>query len=362
MDEVAQLFRQAALDGSWETALQGLAGLCGGNAAELIGVGAAGETPFHRAYNIDFANLPEFIERGGWDPQRNARVRMGLAAPLLQPITEAHSGDLDAVLDTELYADYFSRQDILFNAQTTLMRGRSGVVGLAVCHTRSHGLASAAELDALGWIAPHVQDAVRLQLALEGHGAQVLSGSLDILGAAAFICTADGQVRRMTAAAEALARSGAHLGVVHGRLGAAHPQDKARFEAALGRAGRERMWNPRSTQLLLRSRLDGSVLVCEIAPLPLKDFPMGLAGAVLVIARPPRSGAPSSEALQGAFGLTPAECQVALAIAGGLSPADVARQRGASTGTVRSQLKSVAAKLGVSRQAEIAALIASLRG
>lgn len=60
------------------------------------------------------------------------------------------------------------------------------------------------------------------------------------------------------------------------------------------------------------------------------------------------------------FGLTPAEAAVAVAIAEGRAPADIAAEHGVAISTIRAQLNSVFAKMGVSRQAEVAVALAAL--
>lgn len=58
-----------------------------------------------------------------------------------------------------------------------------------------------------------------------------------------------------------------------------------------------------------------------------------------------------------AFELSPAEARVAVALANGASPKDIARRHGVSYNTVRSQVASVHAKFGVSRTADLVATI-----
>ncbi|MBK9362861.1 MAG: helix-turn-helix transcriptional regulator [Rubrivivax sp.] len=60
------------------------------------------------------------------------------------------------------------------------------------------------------------------------------------------------------------------------------------------------------------------------------------------------------------YGFTPAEAAVAVAVAQGRTPADIAARHGVARSTVRAQLNSVFAKMGVSRQAELAAALAGL--
>lgn len=358
MREVGDRFRQAAFDDSWESALAGLADACGGRAAQLIGIGPEAAVPFNRAHNIDPEALAEFVAIGGGDPGRNARVRAGLRAPLLEVLTEADFGDLDAVLGSDLYADLFRRHDIPFSLQTTLMRSDAGVIGLAVLHSADHGLADEEERRTFAAIAPDVQAAARLQLALEGRGARILAGSLEALGVAAFICDAAGRVHTMTEEAERLALAQAQLTLVGGGLRATHPQDAQILAGALRRAGERRPTGP--CDIALRAPQDGALLRCQVVGLPTRDFPFGYEASTLVVARPPRDPGRLAPLLRQTYGLTLAEAGVALGVARGRSIADIALERGISDWTVRSQLKAVAAKLGVTRQAQIAARLADL--
>jgi DNA-binding CsgD family transcriptional regulator len=67
---------------------------------------------------------------------------------------------------------------------------------------------------------------------------------------------------------------------------------------------------------------------------------------------------PTAEVIQGLFDLTPAEAKVARAIAELQTVERIADTFGLSRETVRTQLKSVLAKTGVGRQADLTALLA----
>ena len=62
-------------------------------------------------------------------------------------------------------------------------------------------------------------------------------------------------------------------------------------------------------------------------------------------------------ALQGLFGLTPAEASIAGMLANGKSTNDVAVRQGITLNTARVHVKRILAKTGTSRQAELVALI-----
>jgi len=83
--------------------------------------------------------------------------------------------------------------------------------------------------------------------------------------------------------------------------------------------------------------------------------------ALIMITEPEQKDAPGlHKALQQAFGLTPAEARTAALVGSGLAPQDVADQIGITVGTIRCELKSIFEKLGISRQSELAALVARL--
>jgi DNA-binding CsgD family transcriptional regulator len=65
----------------------------------------------------------------------------------------------------------------------------------------------------------------------------------------------------------------------------------------------------------------------------------------------------SRQALGDLFGLTPAEANLAILLARGLSLAEASGAQNISLHTARAQLKAIFAKTGVSRQAELVRLV-----
>lgn len=79
--------------------------------------------------------------------------------------------------------------------------------------------------------------------------------------------------------------------------------------------------------------------------------------ALLVVTPVDRAAVPTAEVLQGLFDLTPAEARVARGIARAETIEALAEATGVNRETVRSQLKSVLSKTGVSRQQELVSLL-----
>ncbi|GAC1437623.1 MAG: hypothetical protein NVS1B11_01780 [Terriglobales bacterium] len=82
--------------------------------------------------------------------------------------------------------------------------------------------------------------------------------------------------------------------------------------------------------------------------------------AIVLINDPSREVRPPQAALRGLFGLTPAECRIALLVAGGYSKREIVERVGVSTNTVKSHLSAIFVKTGLRRQAELVKLLSLL--
>ena len=80
-------------------------------------------------------------------------------------------------------------------------------------------------------------------------------------------------------------------------------------------------------------------------------------GAAVFVSDPDLQDSTSQQSLRQLFDLTPAEARLATLLARGLSLAEVSETQGISPHTARAQLKSIFAKTGVSRQAELVRLV-----
>ena len=82
------------------------------------------------------------------------------------------------------------------------------------------------------------------------------------------------------------------------------------------------------------------------------------AAALLVVTPVDRATVPTAEVLQGLFDLTPAEARIARGIGQAKTVDELAHSSGVNRETVRSQLKAVLSKTGLSRQHELISLLA----
>lgn len=360
IQQTATLFGNAAFDDNWDGALEHFAEICGGWASQLIGVGADGAIAFNHIIRCDPALHSVFAEMDGGNPAKNLRVRHGISNPVLDAQSEVDFGDLDVTLRNHLHQELFVPLGIPYTLQTAVARGRIGNIGASVLYSEQQGLPDAHARAIFNTLTPAIQQSVRLQQAMEGYGAKVLTGTLESVGIACFVCDAVGKVVSLSPSGEALVKGQAHLKLERGRLQGTHPEDSRLLTEALHKAAVRVPRLRQAVEIGLRSPVDGALLVCTVAPLPLSQFGFGFAASTLVIVRTPRDRANLAPILQVAYGLTFAEAMVAIEVTKGRSLTDIAIERGVSLETVRSQMKCAAAKLGVSRQSEVAAKLGAL--
>jgi DNA-binding CsgD family transcriptional regulator len=103
------------------------------------------------------------------------------------------------------------------------------------------------------------------------------------------------------------------------------------------------------------------VVICSVGDRPVILNENGIVvpegkSIVVLLDREHRSG-PNPQTLQRMFGLTSAETHLALRLARGDAPLEIARSWRLSRTTIRSQLASLFAKTETKRQAELVALL-----
>lgn len=101
----------------------------------------------------------------------------------------------------------------------------------------------------------------------------------------------------------------------------------------------------------------------QVMPLPPGlDGPFaGVEGVVLIVTDTEARTIVVASRLRETLGLSPSEATLAAALAAGATLADHARKRGVSLETVRSQMAGIRRKTGCRRQAELVALVASVK-
>jgi DNA-binding CsgD family transcriptional regulator len=357
---VADEFYSAAVDHSrWYAALEGLAAATGSRSGELITIGSNAAVPINIMTNLDPAIHEAAAKCRIGDPAFNPRVNAGMRAPLLKVLAERDFLTPQEYAKHPHYDEFARPWGIPYICLTTLERQQDLLIGLAVLRSEREGHIGSEERDVFASLAPHVRAAVRMQIALEGNGAALLKGALEALAVPAFVCGRTGDVQALTPHAEELVRGTRGLALRNQRLRACRDEEDKTLHEAIMRAARglERPGAPSLQAVVIRGASEASApLVLDVMSLPSLALEFFSAPRVLVVGRGSR-GADSRRAalLQGIYGLTSAETDIALQLAQGKSTESIAQERKVAVGTVRAQIKNLLAKFGVSRQVELVA-------
>ena len=225
---------------------------------------------------------------------------------------------------------------------------------------------SSAQLDSIRRLLPHIRQTVRVQQALAGAGAlgTTLTELLDTTGLGIVQLDGRGRIVAANDRARDLLRTGDGVFDERGFLFARTPEDNAELQGLLARA------LPRfgdqgaggSTMVKRSSALPP--LVLQVTPVGRQetDFHLWPVAALALVADPAGHTRIDPAVAEAALGLTGMESRVAVLLAEGMSVREVAAATDRGESTIRSHVKHMFAKHGLSRQAELVRLVLSLAG
>jgi DNA-binding CsgD family transcriptional regulator/PAS domain-containing protein len=212
-------------------------------------------------------------------------------------------------------------------------------------------------------INPHLRLAIEIYARLNRMTSErdLYAGAVDQLSVATIILDEQGRLLTTNGVARALLDEGDGLSLRDQRLHIQGRDLNRELQAALEAILKSRQGGETSVVRALRvPRSAGrSDLGLVIRPVPTSEWSEGQSSpcAAVFISDPDLRESASQQSLGQLFGLTPAEANLALLLARGLSLAEVSEAQNISQHTARAQLKSIFAKTGVSRQAELVRLI-----
>lgn len=227
--------------------------------------------------------------------------------------------------------------------------------------------ANANPVDSAGWgsartrtirrLLPHVGQFVRVRQALLD--AQALAVSLGRLleNSRLGIVQLDprGRIAEVNDIALGLLRRADAVYDDGGYLRAVSPAQDTRLQNLLARALPSLDEPPTSASMAISHPESSTRLLLHVLPAQRRDadFRARRVAALAVLAEPGRRPAIDAELVAAVLGLTPAQSEVAVSLAGGKTPGEIAAASGRKLSTVRWHIKKIFARTGVSRQAEL---------
>ncbi|BAV64995.1 helix-turn-helix transcriptional regulator [Sphingobium cloacae] len=355
-DEWADRFLAAALEPPlWDDALGAMAAATGSRRGQLVGFGPDSAI-FNRITDIDPGLLDRSDVQALHRPELNFRLMADAMAGGDDIVHEAHYDIARQRIGNSDYLDLCAELDIADGCHARLMVEDGAMIGLALLRGRKDGRTSQEQRDLFARLAGHARIAVRLQRAIEQQGFALLNGTFEAMDRACWLLDWGGRVRAMTPRAEALLLAGSAR-VSDGWLCSGRAEESRAILRGI-RAVVARPAQPAPPVLLEQG--EGPALLLEFHPLPARDWAMAFAPRALVVGRKAPSTAYQAHMLMEGYKLTPAEADIAVRLASGMSRPHIAAARGVSAGTLKAQLRNIYEKTGCTRESQLVRMVSLL--
>lgn len=262
---------------------------------------------------------------------------------------------------SEFYNDFLQPMCAVHTMGGVVNRQKSAAVSLTVLRDRQKGGWDASDKLWVKALLPHVTRACSIQQKLWIFRAA--ETVLDGLPMGIVLFDRDERVVYFNRTAQAIFAQGDGLSLKAGVLASSDAMASAAMQQAIRNAARMELSSLGTEMLLVERR--SCLRSYQIIVLPMRRqfrqlAGMGAPAVLVIIADPELQNTPSADIVRKLYGLTPKEAELAEKLASGLSPADAAAEMNMQYETARTHLKRVFSKMGISRQNELAALVARI--
>lgn len=336
----------------WPATLHGIAMRFGAAGANLIRKSVSGLTMISTE---GVAEVTQQFDAAGLNEDNSRVSRLMDRHPHPGFLTDSHLHSARELRELPLYRDFLNPRGAAAGAASVIQGSMDDVLVVAFEAFPSHKHSRRAVVP-LNRLRPHLARALSLGSQIEMARLHSILEAFEACATAVALLDEHGGVvganELFQARTEGLARPD--------RAGLAFQDVRARqrFQEFLQTHGRQGL----GTSLALRDKTKFGAAVLHIVPARRDDANVfGRVAYYAVMAKPDNELLPCSDIIAALFDLTPAEARVARAVAKGQSPGAVAGELKISAETVRSHLKRVFSKTGVSRQSELAALLTRFR-
>jgi len=270
------------------------------------------------------------------------------------------------LLKTEFGNDFLLRFGILHGCFAVFGRIWSAVGNISLLRGRRSGPFDEAELCLLRFLMPHLETATRLserfaRLRSESEARRV---ALDQMALGVIFLDAKGNVLSMNeAATNIFLQNDQSITLRHARLYAQNPSEDKKLQGLIYKAcqtGRTLSDSGGGTLVVSKKHSPGVVHVLVGPAFDRQGSNSNGPVAVVFIADPGARIHPPNEILHGLYGLTPAECRLALLLGSGRSLCEIAQMLNLCRSTVKSQLDAIFVKTGTRRQSQLMRMLVLL--
>jgi DNA-binding CsgD family transcriptional regulator/PAS domain-containing protein len=360
-DAIAALYSAAVDPSEWQRALTLVAGVADAQAANCF----VHDLATDEFLDYRFIGYPEgFAQQyaSHFHTLDLARQVLYREAPGRMHAMSRHLPDA-VVARSEYYQDFYIPFGLRYSCGGTQVEGDRRLI-IAVHRPAGHQPYDDATIARLQRVLDHLPNVFRIReaTARAEHDTQLRQAALEALQRAVLIVDATLRVQYHNAAAQLLLDELREVAIRHGRLALTDSLQDQQLSRRVKDACQPRPLVG-SSCLYLHGRDGRPNVELSVAPLRPKAVADGVArarpAAMVVLRRTFQAGEWPASA-QRPFSLSNAEMAVARSLAEGLTPHEMAERSGIKISTVRTQIRSVLAKTGTRRVAEVAALFASM--
>ena len=349
---VDRIYEAAILPDLWPEVLRDLCGPGGGDGALMFTTDGRN---FQSIASPGFGDLVAAYVAEGW-PARTDRAQRLFA--------RKHAGflvDLDVYTPDEhrnepVFRDFLRPRGFGWGTATAIEVPTGDSIVFDVERRDARGPVPPDCVAALDQLRPHLTRAATISTRLKLRTVQATAEALDLVGLPAAVLGRAGKVLATNARFEELRHS-----VVRdaGRLALCPAGADGLLAGAIDRLSHEDVGSVRSIPIAADRELTPMVL--HLIPIRRAARDLFAAATALAVFTPvPNTALPGTAVIGGLFDLTPAEARVARAIAACVTVEQAADTFGVAQATIRSHLKSVLMKMGLSRQSELVAMLSGI--
>jgi len=346
----------------WSTVLEEVATYTGAYSTALLYKNKDSETQgCSFSYNFPAEDIKKFVDFGV-DPNfylfyEKASIGNAAASDLLVP----DRNELEARLG-ERYISMAQPTVFYHMAGGLLYEDDSRIIGIGVMCPKEMGSMTEQQIAKLDMLIPHLQQAIIIQSEFNHlqKREKALHANLDRLLVGLILFDKNLKPIYINPVAKSILKYHPAIRLDNGKITASEYADTEKIHSALVKAISSATANhtdDASTSLGIKNHVCTTTLPVIISPV--KGDAQGFetegheALAAMCFSDPDRTYPIEADKLTEIYSLTKGEAQVAISMANGLSPNEIAKMNKVEISTIRSQLKAIYHKIGVKSQSEL---------
>jgi len=296
--------------------------------------------------------------------------KYGAIDPALELIASVPTGELTAshivdgvnkVYESDTFKNFYQPQGMYHMAGTWLMRTphRSAVIGFH--REKSKPPYEAETLAKVKALVPHIQKALHIHRTHTEAFVKndAFASGIDSMQMGVVFFDHHGMINYCNKSAKAIIQQHPAIEMRNNMIYATSDESNRKLREAVAMATLANVQEVVTKPIAIGLKHPGiyTPLPALIMPIHQSDLSIylskGSVAAVMILTDPDRMQLTSPELLATIHDLTKAEAEVAIALANALSPTEIAEEKGVKITTIRSQIQSIFAKIGVNTQAQL---------